>query len=273
MAGGANAKFIEEKELFLRNNVIDVQVSDGELMIVATGHVDPTKLAMATTGRVQNSGLAVGVLAKDKTAGIFDFDLFKTGEKAEVVENGRTSRVSRYLLKGWGSKDQDKKQVGTAVQWKTPKFAHPLRAYWVPWSSNSSWSVQLGNAADYFFTATMDGCSLAISSGAAPVVTHGNYRSVINPDRADANRTIAEMGNHHLTNLNTDVGATLSKDQYAATHQQKLQGINNLVTVVGFRDTVNNTWRFYWQRRQVILGDRQLGTHTRMVLQDRLVAL
>jgi hypothetical protein len=273
MAGGANSKFIERKEEFLRNNVIDVQVSDGELMIVATGHVDATKATLATTGRVQGSGQAVGVAAKDKTAGVFDFDLFKTGETAEVVENGRTSRVPRYLLKAWGTKARDKKQVGQTVQYKTPTFAHPIRAYWVPWSANSSWSVQLGNAADFFFTATMDGCSLAISSGAAPVVTHGNYRSVVNPDRASALRTIAEMASHHTTNLNTDVAKILSKDQYAATHQQKLQGINNLVTVVGFRDTIHNTWSFYWQRRKVILGDRHQGTHTRMVLQDRLVPL
>jgi hypothetical protein len=273
MAGGANKKFMDEKQRFLENNVVEVDVADGTLMAVASGHVDPTKAALASVGRVANTGQAVGVAATQKTAGIFEFDLFKTTTTAEATANGRAIKVPCYALRAWGTKKQDSKLVNNAVQWKTPTFAHPIAAYWVPWSANSGWSVQLGNAADYFFTATMDGCSLAISSGAAPIVTHGNYRSTSDPTRASQARTVGEMMTHHTNTLGTNVAKVLRKDDYAASHAEKQAGINKLVTVVGFRDTVHNTWSFYWQRRKMILGDAASGTHTKMVLQDRLVEI
>jgi hypothetical protein len=272
MAGGANKKFMEDKTSFLRSNVIEVDVTDGNLMYVADRHSDPKKAELAKVGRVENAGGGKDVKASVKTAGVFDFDLIKSGRKAELVENGVTVNVPHYLLKEWGTKARDGKVVDGKHVFKTPMFAHAIRAYWVPWSKDSAWSVQLGDAADYFFTATMDGCSLAISSGNAPIVTHGNYRFLHDEGRVSTARTLTEMASHHVTTLNTDVGAILGKHQYAATHAEKTQGTNYLVTVVGFRDTIRNTWSFYWQRRKMLVGAHQ-GGHTRMVLQDRLVPL
>jgi hypothetical protein len=272
MAGGANKRFMEDKSSFLRNNVIEVSVTDGSLQFVADHHHDANKAVLAKVGRVENAGGGHNVDPSQKTAGVFDFDLFKSAETAEVQENGITRNVPRYLLKEWGTKTRDGKTKNGNTVFKTPTFAHPIRAYWVPWSANSAWSVQLGNQADYFFTATMDGCSLAISSGASPIVTHGNYRNLHDQGKVSVARTLAEMRNHHGTTLNSDVDKTLLKTDYAATHQEKTSGTNYLVTVVGFRDTVRNTWSFYWQRRKMLIGV-QGGAHTRMVLQDRLVPL
>jgi hypothetical protein len=272
MAGGANKHFLEDKQSFLRNNVIEVAVTDGALQFVADHHKDANKAVLSQVGRVANAGGGHNVDPAQKTAGIFDFDLFRSAETAEVQENGVTRTVPRYLLKEWGTKTRDGKTKNNVVVFKTPTFAHPIRAYWVPWSANSAWSVQLGDQADYFFTATMDGCSLAISSGANPIVTHGNYRNVQDPTKVSVVRTLAEMTNHHNTTLGSDVGRTLLKSDYAATHAEKTAGTNYLVTVVGFRDTVRNSWRFYYQRRKMLIGVHG-GAATRMVLQDRLVPI
>ena len=87
------------------------------------------------------------------------------------------------------------------------------------------------------------------------------------PDITDA-RKVLEL----FRTLGSDVGRTLLKSDYAATHAEKTAGTNYLVTVVGFRDTVRNSWRFYYQRRKMLIGVHG-GAATRMVLQDRLVPI
>ena len=114
----------------------------------------------------------------------------------------------------------------------------------------------------------MDGCSLAISSGASPIVTHGNYKKLADPTKASQGRTLAEITAHHTVTHGSDVARTLLKNQYVASVADKTAGLNNLVTVVGFRDTVANTWSFYWQRRRVNAD----ATYVGMILQDRSLA-
>jgi len=276
MAGGANKKFLDERERFLRANLIEVQVNDQELTKVAADHVDATKAVRAQIGRQPNQGQAVGVDVATKAAGIYDFDLEKLPTKAEVQFGARTTRVPMYALKAWGSKKRDQQLQVTgdkfAVKYKKPKHAHTLSAYWLPWSENSSWSVQLGADADFFFTATMDGCSLAISSGATPIVTHANYKSPDNPGVASEELTRERIDQQHAA-LGVDVSRTLMKSRYAARAVLKERGINKMVTVVGFRNTATGVWSFYWQRRKVIYGDAKAGTHTRILLTDRLVPI
>jgi hypothetical protein len=273
MAGGANKLFLKQPEQFLKANLIEINVSDQELLNVAAHHVDPAKAAIAPTGRLANQGQAAAVPAALKAAGIYDFDLIKSPTTAEVPVNGVTTQLPMYKLEAWGRKARDQKLLRTGgVQFKTPWFAHPIRAFWLPWSSNSSWSAQLGPQADFFFTPTMDGCSLAISSGATPIVTHSNYKSTQNANVASQGLTKYRIQQQH-TALGVDVQRTLLKGQYAASANQKTRGINQLVTVVGIRNTISNTWTFYWQRRKIILGDPARGTHNRTLLMDRLVPI
>ena len=56
MAGGANKRFMEDKSSFLRNNVIEVSVTDGSLQFVADHHHDANKAVLAKVGRVENAG-------------------------------------------------------------------------------------------------------------------------------------------------------------------------------------------------------------------------
>ncbi len=270
MAGGANKKFIDQKLNFLRDNIIEVAVVVTSLAPIAAANVDANKNILAQRGRIGNRDVAVA-LQGNVAAGIYDFDLFKTPHRAQIA--GTTLRADIYQLKEWGTKQRDQQITTTGttftVAYKKPKYAHPITAYWVPWSSGSCWSVQLGNDADFFFTPTMDGCSLAISSGASPIVTHGNYKKLTDPTKASQGRTLTEITDHHTTTHGSDVARTLLKNQYVASATDKTAGLNNLVTVVGFRDTTANTWSFYWQRRRVNAAAPYVG----MVLQDRAVVI
>jgi hypothetical protein len=271
MAGGANKRFMQDKQQFMSANLIDVLVNDKQLIEVSTGNVDQNKGLIMGTGRVANQGGATPVPTNIKAAGVYDFDLIKAADTAEVVINNRTTQMPVYQLKPWGTKVRDQRIVGGTTQYKKPKFAHPIQAFWLPWSANSSWSVQLGPQADYFFTATMDGCSLAISSGAAPIVTHSNYKSTQNPAKASEGLTGWRIQQQH-TALGVDVDKSLMKGEYVASPKMKNRGINYLVTVVGFRDPTLNTWSFYWQRRKVSNSGVQ-GAPTRILMMDRLVPI
>ena len=130
--------------------------------------------------------------------------------------------------------------------------------------------MQLGTAADFFFTPTMDGCSLAISSGVNPTVTHGNYKMKLDDTRADEARTLRKIDGHHAA-LHTDRAKTLAKDTYAMPGAQKTLGFNFLVTVVGFRDPVTGVWDFFYQRRKT--SSLGAGGGTKVIMQDRMVPL
>lgn len=270
MAGGANKEFIEKKVRFLRDNIIEVLVQVTKLAPTAAANVDANKNVLAQTGRVAHKDV-LPALQGNVNSGIYDFDLFKTAKRAQLA-GGRGS-IKVYQLKEWGLKTRDQQITTTGatftVGYKAPKHAHPISAYWVPWSSGSCWSVQLGNNADFFFTPTMDGCSLAISSGVSPIVTHGNYKKLTDPTKASQGRTLTEITQHHTTTLGTDVNRTLLKNQYVASVADKTAGFNQLVTVVGFGDPATNAWSFYWQRRRVNAANPDVG----IVLQDRAVVI
>jgi hypothetical protein len=273
MAGGANKKFKDLKEIFLRANLIDVMVSDTALIQVAEGNKSAKRVAAASTGRLANQGEAVNYSAKGRAAGIYQFDLQKSARTAQAKVNTVLVDMPLYELKAYGSRQgQFKDKTGGTTVYMTSKDSHPISAFWLPWSENSSWSVQLGPQADYFFTATMDGCSLAISSGATPVVTHANYKCKINPNVTVEGRTLRKIGKQHQT-LGVDVDRELRRDTYTASAAKKLAGTNFQVTVIGFRDTKANDWSFYWQRRKIVLGDFQKGTPTQIILKDRAVPI
>ena len=202
MADGNNRAFMKAGRKFLKDNIIVVNVIGPDLIEVATKHVDPNKAVLATRGQVPNRGEATLPQVTPKAAGIYDFDLMKATRKGErktsTMGIEHMTSVPVFDLVAWGrTKARDYTNTpqdgGTfTTQYHTPAKARPISAYWCPWGNNSCWSVQLGNDADYFFTPTMDGCSLSISSGASPLVSHGNYRDVNNPNVTDEARTLGQ---------------------------------------------------------------------------------
>ena len=93
---------------------------------------------------------------------VYSFDLWKIGT---IKDGGGATRtmfelhqISERLIKD-----------------KADKSTNHIRAYFLPWTTGQTKSMQLGNDADFFFTPTLTGCTFAAASGANPTVAHSNY--------------------------------------------------------------------------------------------------
>jgi hypothetical protein len=54
------------------------------------------------------------------------------------------------------------------------KHSHAFDAYYLPFEAGKAPSIQLGTAANYFFTAALTGCRLIIGAGTSPQITHAD---------------------------------------------------------------------------------------------------
>lgn len=142
----------------------------------------------------------------------------------------------------------------------------PLRAYYLPWDANKSYYMTLGNQANFFFTAPMNGCAFLVKGPAAtPTVCHANYyidpttTTLTNEQRYERRRTFYPR----LQRLFAD-SHMLEPDFYL-----KPNDVLSLVTsVFGFRNTNTGAWTFYYH---VVFGASQpyANTNANVVVQHR----
>ena len=201
---GANKTFMELKEQFMKNNVVIVDINPFNANRVKSGQ--PTQMTMAPD--------------------IYEFDLVISTAKA--AEDAIGNPVTVYKLKEFYRPELKFGQF----KHKPGRYSHPIAAYFCPWAPNQTWSVNLGTAANYFITPTMDGCSLAVTSGANPMVTHANYKSTKLGKEGNASqaRTLAALREEQ----GHDTSLLLKKKDYVDT-VKKEAGVNSEVTVLGFR--------------------------------------
>lgn len=143
-----------------------------------------------------------------------------------------------------------------------------IRAYYLPWRSNAATTMRLGNAADYFVTSTLTGCTFAAyGARTAPTVTHAN-----NGAQPDLNLSQDYMGKlldqivadeADATNRGLRANETrftthdykLRADPYLNSKFDKKYVISQAKThtvVVGYRDTASGEWAFYTQQVVVV---------------------
>lgn len=149
-----------------------------------------------------------------------------------------------------------------------------IRAYYLPWRSNAATTMRLGNAADYFVTSTLTGCTFAVyGARTAPTVTHANNGAQqdlnlsqdymgklldqIRADEADVTN-LGLQGNEarfttHDYKLRADPYLNKKIDKDYKIHQAKTHTV-----VVGYRDTTNGEWSFYTQQ-VVVVGYERTG--------------
>ena len=115
--------------------------------------------------------------------------------------------------------------------------SHPIRAYWLPYQANSHCETTLGNQAEFMFTATLTGCTLAVGSGMSPKVSHINYQLGGNIDAA-------RVQQKYLKHYRFNVGArAINQNDYF------INGVGAQAhTVVGI--CRENGWKFYLNSRQ-----------------------
>lgn len=95
---------------------------------------------------LRNHPLTVGFLETDMPdqAGIFDFDI-------------QTRRMGGGIpiLEVLGFGNRNKETIGTNT--------HRISAYWLPWESERAVHLDIGDAADYFFTSEINGCQFRVA--------------------------------------------------------------------------------------------------------------
>lgn len=120
-------------------------------------------------------------------------------------------------------------------------FSKRINAYYLPFKAGEGHTITLGTRADYFFTPTLNGCSLIIGTGNNPRVSHINLQRQKMIHQGDIDTMAIFL---HGTNIY----ATVKKSAYnpRTTRPAKNDLSNYQAIVVGFR--VNRQWDFYIQK-------------------------
>jgi hypothetical protein len=212
---GANKRFIHGKKEWLENHLILYKARGG----MANPFQDPV------------------TPTENKPLPIYSFDL----RKIASVTDGSGKEMKAYELHVL---------EGRKTHWST----HAIRAYFLPWGSNSSYHGRLGSDADFFFTPTMNGCSFAAQGANEPVVTHSNH---VDEQQIDQGRI-----DQDLQNIYQGVGGpdrTLKRNDYKPTGQADPEGPleDYMVTLVGIRSGTG--WDFLYQRYKTGLQNKPGG--------------
>jgi hypothetical protein len=243
MAEGANKEFIEQRERFLKKNVILSPNIQSYIVFKATGAKIPPKFV--------------------EMVGVYDFDLRKDPTMDVRDHGGKKQDVYKlYLLE-----QRAVHNVGVVT-----KNTNAIRAFYLPWDNGRSWTVSLDDRADFLFTPTLDGCSIVAESGANPRVSHLNFQNAAKT-RVDPAAIDAEIAAIYGIGAKPTL-RKLEKDDYS-DDAEKQRGINPTVTVMGFRDRVTNTWDFCYQRQlsNTAPNPKGPGSIVQRVLADRLVRI
>jgi hypothetical protein len=143
----------------------------------------------------------------------------------------------------------------TGVQGFRSPASNAFDAYYLPYMNNTTKQMNLGTAADYFFTDKIDGCTFAAGTGQGqtPLVAH------LNQQRPDGTIDQPALDN---TVAHLFVGAPgyrqLSLPDYISPEEQLMKtdptaaAAKTHVTVIGIRGSTG--WSFYFQRRNWVGG-------------------
>jgi hypothetical protein len=211
-----NAKFMERKATFLDQKLIKFGV------VRSAGDQGDAHAAHAH------------VYEHDEIA---EFDLAL--DATQPVQNAGGNVIKAVVLNRFG---QRYKPGGNGVIKAQGGYSKPISAYYLPFKPGEGHMMQLGNAADYFFTPTLNGCTFACGTGAlTPTVSHLNLQNVhgaINQPAMDA-----MVLTIHGVNTQFVVRRADYKD-IAMGAQEDLQAM-----IVGFRGMLG--WKFHMQKFKV----------------------
>jgi hypothetical protein len=264
---GANKLFQEQKEQFLQKNLIVMQSSlQGQLFGWAQ-----LNNALQKAQDVDEAHFAtVWEFDLVKMPKLFDIVRAKGGGKApDVYEVRLLDRIDNVPTK---RTDTFGKPIVKGVTRNITKSTNRLIGYYCPWSGNRAWSVQLDNQADYFFTATLNGCTVAVEGGQTTRITHANYIDAAT--QIDQQSIDDEIARRHAGAI-----ATVKKTDYTNVAKKDAARVTDTVLdyqacVVGFRE--KNGWHFYYQsykKFQAASAKNPSVTLNHAVLRDRAVRL
>lgn len=222
MSDGANKAFLANPESWLRQNLLMCDINS----VVA--------------GRALAHNPKLGEMRNRFEAGVvIDCNIEKS------LDHGRTPGGQTRLA--WRLRAPES---GAGL------FSHRFKAYYLPYRPNDVRTMRLDPqefppGADFFFTDTINGCSIAAGPGAAPKVGHFN-------------RTVGGVAGAMIDQgaIDHDIGAAfsggtvikLTKGSYKTTVDGSKASVGAEATFVGIRQ--GNRWDFFWQ------GPRDLAGYT-----------
>lgn len=151
-----------------------------------------------------------------------------------------------------------------AVTFEPEEREGSIRCYFLPWRQNQITHMALGNDADFFFTATLDGCSVyVVGAESSPVVYHANAKGAPDPARqSDYMGRLVTLAFFNgmiprpVALQKKNVVPALSKQIYHANAADFRPGVesedptapyfNTGANVFGFRE--EGRWSFYYQQ-------------------------
>jgi hypothetical protein len=209
MSGGANDLFITNPRNFLKNNILIVNISN---------NANHGKFPVPQAGG--NCGQTITVnISKSKD------------DRGQI---GKSTTCPVYYVD---------EQVGAKNT-----YSHAFTAYYLPYHNNNFATMNLGTAADVFFTDSMNGCSFGRDNTGNPRVAHLNYTEK-KVEGAAIDQTAIDNQFDRLFGPNG--GQRFVRDQYKT-------GPGDYVTLVGVR--ANGQWTFMYQHRtQSGLGLTKMG--------------
>jgi len=270
---GANKSFMQLKHRFLEQNLIVMQ-SNLQDQIFGWAQLNnaltkPTDVTEAHFGTVWEFDLV-------EVPHLFDsfraYGQNPNGKAPKVYELRLMNRVDNVPTK---ERDANDKIIVKGVTRKVGKHTHKLTGFYCPWSGDRVWSVDLDDRADFFFTATLNGCTVAVEGAVDPKVSHANY---IDPTNQQIDQTTidTEIGRRHAA---TDPRVGKADYTNVAKKTRRLakgKVLDYLATVIGFRDPATNQWSFYYQsykKFQTQSATNPAATLNNAVLRDRAVRL
>jgi hypothetical protein len=127
------------------------------------------------------------------------------------------------------------------VRAKTTREVSTLRAYYLKWSANASYVMTLGNDADSFFTAPMNGCAVFVAGNAnTPTVCHANFSL----DEDVRNRYALRDRLYDALRPHA-VGTNQPQSLLPSFYLQPGGVTSSFTSVYGFRDALQG-WQFYY---------------------------
>jgi hypothetical protein len=179
---------------------------------------------------------------------------------------------------GKAGRDKSTSQPMVNVQLTSTPQATGFKVYYLPWRHDALSFMELGNEADFFFTASLTGCTVYVSGPlASPTVFHANGKSLrgMGTDAASVARTQNYM-NYVLAMIQEERGiagdaqilrspggtsapanvrddyrfkSTAYQDAKLAKHTTNVEGLSvkAYTTVGGSRNTGTGAWTFWYQ--------------------------
>lgn len=160
-----------------------------------------------------------------------------------------------------------------------PPREAPIRGYWLPYAADKTYEIELGGAANYFFTAGLSGCCVVVTGDpTAPRVAHVNrteaggdaFKASVSGPMAAEERLAKQHARMHGQSFESRVSKEVQTNRQIMFQELKTavaaraaardtsgdvlgyckwgEPYNDLAGVIGVRNQVTGVWKFYYQR-------------------------